>query len=367
MNRRAFLQSACGLMVPASILSKPVAAFGIMASGSRYFAAAGSGAIADGDTIVRTGPSATKPSIIEWLGGSGGVIDSATADADFSRTGWSKSFTDISRWTYNTGRTFNRSKSLLADNKYPTPTDGRKTWFYDYGASGVTEEYRSCNFYCDRGSATTFQWKIWRLLPAELETDGQDPSWYIANWYNGYGNAFLNVYNQDGGGTRDLSTLAPFNGWFRLEVFWTCNTPNGTSNGTIRFKCTNRSTGATVFDDTFSSVNFRGSTGPPPVHRYACWQNYLGNETPTDTQLRVYMDDIYMSAVASSTGAFVRAELCNNGTYASATISEICEVTGISGTDWSVKLNKGQHASSDLTGLYLALFPASGSPTMVAV
>lgn len=325
--------------------------------------------IADGATITRTGPSATKPSIIEWLGGSGGIIDAATADADFSRTGWSKSFTDISRWTYNTGRTFNRSKSLLADNKYPTPTDGRKTWFYDYGASGVTEEYRSCNFYVDTGSATAFQWKIWRLLWREMEVDGEDPSWYISNWYNGYGDLFFNVYNQDGGGTRDAGWIAPFNEWLRVEIWFSCNTPAGTSNGSFRVKVTRRSDGSTIGDTTWTSLNFRGATGPPPVHRYACWQNYLGNESPSETQLRVYMDDIYMSAVSSGAGAFVRAELCNNSNYSSATIKEICEVTGISGTDWSVKLNKGQHSSSDLTGLYLALFPTgmSASPTMVAV
>lgn len=336
-------------------------AIGVADSATAIYVPAG-GAVADGDSVVRTGPAATIPTRVEWLGGLGGAIDSAEPDEEFARANWTKSFTTESRMRYTTERPLSRATSLHADNHWPT-SDGRKTWYYDYGASGVTQEYRSCNFYCDNGVATQFQWKIWRGSYVNNESDGSVPNWYIASWLGGPG-AFFAHFNTDDGGnhTTSLATEAPLKTWFRMEVFWTSGTVN-TADGSARIRFTRISDGEVLLDVTQTGKEFRSTADA--VYRYAIWQNYLGNATPGETQLDVYMDDIYMSAVSSGTGAFVRAELIDSDDYDTATKFAICEVEDITGTDWTVKLNKGPYDMADLT--HLAMFDASGAATVVAL
>ncbi len=323
--------------------------------------------IVDGSTVSVTGPSASVPSY-EWLGGLNGVIQSGTPGAVFSRTNWIplSGYGTQPNWYYSTARSLSRSQSLLASNQTPTVGGGIKTYSYDNGASGASEEYFSCNYYLDTGVASQMQWKIRRFMPTEDTTDGTVPSWYTARWVSGPG-SFVNRWATGSSSSDSIGTEYPINAWFRFESWTVVSSPVGTANGSIRVKCTNLSTGATVFDFTESSIITRGSGDP--VYRYTVMQNYLGNETPTNTPLSVNMEDVYISTVSSGSGAFVRAELCNNSVYSSATVTRVCQVSSIVGTTWNVVLNGPYSAfgQTTLSGLYLALFPSSGSPTMVVV
>lgn len=320
--------------------------------------------VADGATITRTGPSASLPTTVEFLGGSGGIIESGTNGVHFTRSGWSQLFASLSDWQYSTANPLSRTKTLRFDTA--VTGDGRGTYFFDHGTSGVSEEYTSCNYYCDRGSATQMQWKVKRLMPNEDTTDATLPSWYVAAWYNGPG-SFINHWSTGQSATDYLTSDIPTNTWVRVETWTVISNPAGTANGSIRVKVTNLSTGSTILDNTLSSIITRGSGDP--VSRYHTMQNYLGNESPGGTRIFIDMEDIYISSVSSGSNAFVRAELCNNSVYANATVKRLCKVNSITGTDWNVTLNgpSAVFGTSNLSGLYLALHPASGTPTMALI
>lgn len=338
----------------------------------------------DGDTISRTGPASTLPTTIEWLGGLGGVIDSGTNGVHFTRTNWSQLYASLSDWNWSTSRTLSRSKSLLFDAQ--ATGDGRGTYFFDHGASGISEEYFSCNYYWEVPSAIIsggggLQWKIRRGHFDVDVVDAQDPSWYTSSNRGGVA-LFLAVFNQDATHTPDTivpgyhflagGPRPPENTWMRVETWTKVNSPAGTANGTWRLKITNLSTGATVCDETFTGLNFVGNSPAVSNLRYCVMQNFLGNSTiggPDHGDAKIWMDDVYIASVASGSNAFVHAELCNNSVYASSTIRRACKVNSIAGTDWSVTLNGplSVFGVSDLTGLYLALFDSSNTPTMRAV
>jgi hypothetical protein len=319
----------------------------------------GSVAVEDGATIEVQGPAVGQLPIVEWLGGRDGHIDSATPDATFGKAGWNPSFPGLAEWQYSTTRVLSRSRSIVADTDYQTQGEGRRTYFFDFGSAGVEQQYFSANYYVDTGSATELQWKILRLLPQQLEVDGQDPSWYTAQWMSG--GTFMNEYG-DGSTHWMPDNSVPFNEWIRIEIWFTGSAP-GTADGSWRRRVTRISDGTVVHDSTFSGIQWK--TQQSPVFRYACLQNYLGNESPEGTRLRAYMDDVYLSAVPSGTGAFVRAELIDAPSVSAATHRAICEVSSISGTTWSVILNQGTLAS--VSGAYLALFGAADTDATATV
>lgn len=337
-------------------------------SATATYVPVGGGSLADGATVVVTGPSATLPSS-EWLGGKDGVIESGTPDTLFSRSGWSDGFpNNISDWYYSTARTLNRSRALLFDSTIVA--DGRGTKSFDYGSSGITQEYRSCNYFWEvPAEQGDMQWKIWRGGVDLDMTDHIDPSWRWTTMRSGITNS-LTVYDQDTGGSEGSGlhyfpdgSVEPDGIWIRCECWVTVNSPLGTANGTFRARVTRVSDNEEITDTTITGLNFRGNSPAAGHLRYAHWQNYFGNGGDIEHgNAKMHMDDIYMSRVASGTGAFVRAELVNNAVYASATAAPvICEVLSIEGTTWSVKLNGAG------TGKWLALFNASNVPTMVAL
>lgn len=334
---------------------------------------------AHGSTAIATGPSVSLPSV-EWLGGLSGVIDSGTVDADFSRSAWTKSFTDISRMTYDDDEPISPgAKSLKASNWYPNGSsgqDGRKTWYCDGGVSGFGQNYYSCNYLVSTGTGWSgadpdFQWKIIRTSATANEQDAQPGSSYTAVWRNGQ--AFYNDFNTGSAGTHWLTDYSPFDFWVRVEIWETVNDPVDTPNGDWRIRVTRISDGSIVRDQSFSNTMKR--TGADGVVRYLILQNYLGNldyngngttypDDPADVhELVVRMHDLYWSRVTGTSGAYVRGELCNNATYSSSTKNAICEILSVGGTTWTVKLNKGAYSMDDYT--HLALFNASNTPTMV--
>lgn len=197
--------------------------------------------------------------------------------------------------------------------------------------------------------------------------------------------AFVNVYDQDPTITRYWGTN-PFGGEnvyhenenFRLETWFISNSNTSTANGTFKVKVTRLSDGVVRASSIFTNILYRGPLADNGPDRYSVLQNFLGNAAnygyPNDYgDAKVSMDDIYIASTTTGTNAFVRAELVNNATYASATKHAICEVISIVGTTWSVKVNcpSAIFGSSNAAGLYLALFDNnianSDTPTMVAI
>lgn len=330
------------------------------------------GAIVDGTSYNVTGPAVAVPTTVEGLGFKNGIIDSGTPGNVFTRANWSRGFPGECDWRWSTTRTLSRTRALRFDpaGLNSSPDNGRGTYTFDHGASGLTQEYFSCNYYWTMTNAC--QWKLRRGNYIDDVVDGQDPSWYTScNTQSGF-NIFLNVFNQNvvGNPIQDASAGVWPNGtWFRCQIFFTVNSPAGTANGTWRLVVTRISDGAVIQDYTFSGINFKGNAPAVGIFRYSVMQNYLGNSLVASHDhgnCIIDMDDIYLSSVASGTGAFVRAELCNNATFASATkTSGPCKINSIGGTTWNVEANQGPNSISDYT--HWALFNAANTPTMVAV
>lgn len=323
------------------------------------------GGTVDGSTVTVTGPTATVPDIVENFGLLGGVQDSGTPGAKFSRALWTQGFPDgEGDWKFTTSRLVGaRSRSIVFDPlANGSPSNGRGTFYYDYGAAGISQEYRSCNFFWNV-PGLRHQWKIWRGNHIQDVTDGADPSWYISS--NGAGvPLFISVYAQDSLHWIPTDPRPPENQWFRLELFITHNSPLGTANGVARLRATSIATGAVLFDQTVTGIRFRG-TGAAAL-RWGPWQNYLGNSGTTvdHANASITMDGIYASAMRAGVGAFVRAELCDNASYAASSKRVPCRVNSIVNGEWSVTLDRGHHVPTNLAGLWLALFDANNSPTM---
>lgn len=341
-------------------------------------ASTSSSAVLDNDVVVVSGPAAALPTFREWLGGAGGVIESGTLGAEFSRPNWSLLFNPQSRWYYTNARVNSRTKTLVFDSTINLHYAG--TQFLDHGAAGITDMYTSYNCFIDSPpfpvGPQNLQAKLKRLM-AELDVqDGFNPSMYTSRWKN-WTESFVNIYSEDPTPTRTFppNQTWPWNAWFRMEMWMSRNNPIGSANGFYRLKCTRISDGFVPCDVQFTNVIWRGPGATLP-HRYDCYQNYTGN-APDGTppwpnewgDSKINMEDIYSASHSSlmNGAAQVRAEIVNSAVYASATKHKLCFVEDIDGgANWSVRLNgpSGYFGSSDLRGLYLALFPASGTPTM---
>lgn len=342
------------------------------------------GVLIDGATVTVQGPAATLPPVRESLLGVNGVINTGTVGAEFLRPNWSK-LGPGSRWFYSNARTLKRPKTLVFDSTINLHYAG--TQFYDHGPAGITDNYESVDYYCETPDAVAnFQWKVKRGMPlldhdggfTPDVTDGINPSW-ITSRYKSSDTSWCTFYNEDppisAGPYFTPDQKWPMNAAFRMETWWSRNNPVSAANGRWRMKCTRLDTGATVVDFQRTNIVLRGPAAIVP-HRLSCFQNYCGNADDFgfprawgDT--KIFMGDIYNASHPSAVdgSAQVRAELCNNAIYANASKRAQCNVNSIVGTDWSVELNGPfeYFGTADLRGLYLALFPASGVPTMRAI
>lgn len=328
-------------------------------------AAAVSSGTADGDTIVRTGPAATKPSV-EWLGGLDGVVDSMSSGDRFDqlgRTGWALETPSTSRWpTCSVEQAWSRGKSIIHDTR--GGSEYKQSLYFDTGASGYGCMYTSHDIYFDHDTLTSgyMQWKMMRWTRMQTVVDGDGS--YIANRPNSVG--FLNTFNSAGIDTKWFDAGSPYEdlptdtGWYRYETWTRLNSTPGTTDGYFRVKVTRRTDGVVVTDNAYTDIRQNGASDSGN-YRYHCLQNYFGNADVGDggnAHGRAWWDDHYVSWTTAKTGENVRAELCDSSTYSNGII---CEVVSIVGTDWSVKLNGAG------TGKYLALFGTNETPTMVAV
>lgn len=386
MKRRAFLQAASGLMIPAWMASKPVrSAPLIIASGSRGQAAAGGG-VADGASYSFTSNvSISAPPSYEWLGGSGGVIDAGTNGVHFTRTNWQQLNPTLSDWLWSTSRTLSRSKSLMYDGTAQGETgNARGTYHHDCGASGWGEMYSSCNYYWQMSpNQTQCQWKIMRWQTQTDHTGGGGPEVVDNYGPSGYIAApqlnddfFLNTfYNCNGSGSSTASTqyfspaaapTTPHNTWIRIETYMKENTTPGTANGLFRCKMTRCSDGAVLWTASSSNRIWRGASDVSDVFRYLVYQNYFGNGAGINGNVWensvIFMDDLFHSWVTpGNSGGQRRIELINASTHASATLQPaIQEWTAGSGTSRTVKLNLPSNYPS-FSGCYLVEFDDTNS------
>lgn len=337
-----------------------------------------SGVISDGDTVVRTGPSATLPNV-EWLGGLGGFVVSQPLNSEFMATspsGWTLLPPSTSqRPTFNNEQTLNRPQCVIFDTR--NTTEYKQTLFYDTGASGYSSMYTSKFIYLDHLTLTSgyLQWKMMRWTRTETVVDGDGG--YMSNRPNSV--SFFSYFNSAGQTTKyfdvgGAQNLPGRGAWYRYETWMSMNSSPGVADGTWRVKVSNPSTGATVVDNSYTDIAWNGSSDSGQL-RYLVLQNYYGN---ADVGLPTgagngnafgvsWWDDIYISWTTSGGGAQVRSELINASTYAASTVRTTNQINSIVGTSWSDKLNKGRHTQTDLSGLWLAQFNSSGTETITTV
>jgi len=335
------------------------------------------GAIVDGANYSFTSNvSISAPPSYEWLGGSGGNIDSGTPGSIWSRSGWRILFTPYSQWRWSSSRTLSRTLTLSYDGTAEGETgNARGSYHHDIGATGWGEMYSSCNYYWQMiPNQTQCQWKIMRWQTQTDHTggggpevvDGYGPSAYIAAPQLN-DDFFLNNFFTGGAGGSTLyfspaaAPTIPHNTWIRIETYMKENSPAGTANGLFRCKVTRCSDGAVLWTASSSNRIWRGSSDPADVFRYLIYQNYFGNGAGINGNVWensvIFMDDLFHSWVApGSTGGQRRIEMINAPTHAAATLQPaIQEWTVGSGTGRTVKLNKPANYPS-FSGCYLVEF-----------
>lgn len=368
MKRRAFLQSACGLMVPAWMASKPAAAFGIMASGARYFSSGGGGgAIADGDSYSFTGPSSTSNTTAKYFaGGLGGPIDAGTVDADASLSGWTLSG---NYWPkFDTSQLLSRTRALGFEESYHWAANPENSasfgMSYDLG-DGFAEMFFSGNvrFGCNTSAnLTALQWKMFRLMPTASVVD-TSPMIYAARWKDA-GPQFIQVTPDGTFWVDGLGGFPNFNTdeWYHVE-FW-CQPESSASagDGAWTMKWWRLSDGALVVDFSDSGVNNYDSA---TRMRWFTLQNYFGNAAPhveggsvdrvTDFTLGgdgyAYWDDIVLHSGADCRRRIV---LGDASTFSACNKAKLVyqPFTTWTGTSRAIDVNKGLHSSLSTKYLY---------------
>lgn len=344
------------------------------------FSGGGGGAIGDGDIVAFTGPAVTKPAI-EFPGGPSGTIATASVGTVFAglRPGWSDLVTFSRRPTISSERFLNRPHSIICDTR--GTDEYKQTLFYDVGAGGYKSLYKSCWYYLDHDTLPSgyLQWKVDRFCRLQTVVDGNDNQTYMTNRRNVAG--FMNWFNNGGANNFNMwwddpgMTQLPGRGaWYRYETWLRYNSAPGAADGYFRIKVTD-TTGAVVADNVRSNITYLSAGDTTNPYRWVVLQQYTGNadvgQPPGagngNANAVIWMDDLYISTSPTNSGENIRAELCDSATYASATKRTICEITGIVGTTWSARMNKGVHTPVDLRGLWMHLFNSNESTTVIQV
>lgn len=352
-------------------------------------ASVGSGSLTDGGTVTISGTGwGTNPATQEFLGGSGGHLDSATPGADFSKSGWTP-VSGIYVPRYSTTQTLTRSRSLAFDAAFNKATNPNNSAAFGVGwdvGSGVSQVMWTSYIYYGVNTSvnlTQSQQKFYRLMPTVDVTDTQ-PQRYLTHWRGaggeGDGDAFVNPNNGGGVGSGYSATgtvyLHPTNGpnasrhpdswpnnntneWYHVRLWHKLESSVGAVDGEFKLYVTRVSDGAVMMDDLdFGVRDYIDATRV----RYWIMQHYFGNavpqavpggsadntttfETPADGYC--YEDDCYL-AYGSDAQKFLLVG--NASTYAACTKFATQPWSSWSNTSITFNLNKGPHAS--LSGLY---------------
>jgi hypothetical protein len=314
-----------------------------------------SGAATDNQVITVNGSGFGSNDLrIEWLGGTGGVIEGATSGSTFrslGRAGWSE---DLAPGYINTSNVYSGGKSLIFDSA-ANGNDGRFGMHYDTGVN-YDQLYTSYMTYFDNRGVTGGQWKMMRWGYTNSLVDTSTPNTLMSNWWPS-GDAYT-VFNGSTQGTgEDIShwmNESPLPGagaWYRVETLMKPATAAGRADGEIWVRVTRASDGVqTGYYRKADVITY--TSGETKRYRFVTFQNYQGNGFGS-TGTRAWMDDIYISTSQA------RVEICDAAQWASCRKKEIQYPTAWADGRLSVRLNKG--ARTNLTGAYLYVVDSTGA------
>lgn len=235
---------------------------------------------------------------------------------------------------------------------------------FDTGGN-IGRIFIKAKYYWDVATLTQMQWKMLRLCYIAGVADDDTPNMALFNWYQGSGVTWSNVYA--GGGSAgslaqdegDGTTVLPDGNWYDVEYYIIPNTP-GSANGSFTIRTRRLSDGVVTGNWVRTNCEFY-APGETNRYRWAVFQNYLGNETPSGAPYpeNLWTDDVYVQA-STSNAAIPYVVLGDNIAYGSITKEEIQPWTSWSDTSIGITINKGGH--SNLTGKYLYIMNSPGSP-----
>lgn len=301
-----------------------------------------SGQTSDGSTFTITGTGfGTNNLNIEWLGGSGGNIESGTVGNVFSKENWR---TQVLSCQYNNARAHSGIKSIICDSTIGN--DGRRGFSYDPGSNvPAGGAFVSWWVFWDQGGASG-QWKMFRL---NWENDVVDtgPEIRVFNWTSN--NQFVIASPTDRTLWPSPSNVYPENGeWVRIDI-WIVPSSVGVEDGRAYFwlyrpgsKLQNAvNTGFKTYD-----------AGVTRKLRYYIFQNYQGNGLAGYS--KVWNDDIYISH-----GTPARVELCDTSTWEARSHCEIQMPWAWTNTSVQALINKGSFLNG--SEVYVYVVDSSGN------
>jgi len=306
-----------------------------------------------------------------FMGGLNGINNTVTIGDAFDQhfpTGFQANSTNVvTGWQivplfFRSSGSLSRNTCLQTHITVDGDGSGRPQYMYDTGGT-YTELYARYNVKCviNDPNITQFQWKRERPSQNGTVTDGVGNASVLSGWYNTPGDSYLTYFNTAGTsqstwyfgdhGQSDLPNGG--DGWFIMETWAVPNTNPGTANGKYLCRTTNVSTG-TVTDRLVTGWMPYSNTDSSN-YRWWVMQNYFGNGAGTGVgeypNVTLYIDDLYVSSVATGTGACERVILGNASTIGACTQFALCPIVSKSGTDLTVNINKGYLSAT--TGLYL--------------
>jgi hypothetical protein len=314
-----------------------------------------SGPATDNSVVTINGSGFGSNSLrVEWLGGTGGVIESGGDGETFrslSRAGWSE---DLAPGRFTTANVYSGRVSLAFDSA-ANGNDGRFGMHYDTGVQ-YAELYTSYMTYFDNRGVGSGQWKMMRWGHTNSLVDTSTPNTLMSNWWPS-GDAYVVFNGTTQGAGEDISIwmnespLPQAGAWYRVETMMRPATAAGRADGEVWVRVTRASDG--VQTGYFRNANVTTYTpGETKRYRFVTFQNYQGNGFGT-TGTRAYMDDIYISTTQA------RVEICEAAQWSACRKKEIQYPTAWADGRITVRLNKG--ARSSLTGAYLYVIDSTGA------
>jgi hypothetical protein len=331
-----------------------------------------SGSIADNQEITINGSGFGSNALRQdFLGGQ--KVDSLANGARVDQQGWPNwSLMTPSTATYphvTTERGWSNGKSIAFDTR--GTTEYKQTLFYDTGSAGFTTLYTNSLIYLDHNdlqAGSYLQWKMirWYKVADVVDHMNNLSGTYMSNRLNS--TSFFSGFNSSGQYVSWFDTaptamnLPGRRAWYRYETWTRMNSAPGASDGYFRVRVTNPTSGAVVTDNRVSNVVYNAS-GDTGNLRYLVLQNYFGNASDggfsqaDNAQAVAFWDDVYISQSEA------RVEICDQATYAACVNKEIQYPTSWANGQITVRLNKGNKASSVGTYLYVVDSTGAANPS----
>lgn len=297
-----------------------------------------SGTIADGGNVSITGSGfGTGPSNVEWLGGSGGNIESGTVGDPFSKSGWAID-SDFVIPLYSSTQKHSGSKSIYCGVEAGDYYNSIFKYLLSPALSSSGKLFVSYWVRMTPSAGKSWhQWKINRFSTNDTIVDGYNQL-ILFSWDDGEKGTQLcvdpNVVSYTNVGVTPVYTTSV---WQRIDIWIEADVTNGT------FTITQTVPGSSRVTDTVY---------PYPTHKsgsawnYIIWQNYIGNNSAGSAD--IFYDDIYIS-----NGSQARVEIGNAATYAACTHLEIQPSVSWASGAITATLNRGSFGVADSVYLYV--------------